>query len=206
MALLERAGINSKGLLSKTKAFLFNCYVRPLIQYGIDTFNLKDVDIRRVKALEVNCLKDCLGLFRRIHSTELFSALDLQPTIEYIKKSKLNLFIRLLKNDFTNKIIESIMVDSKTKLIENSLINDVNDLVPLVNFKANHFSDTVKKIDEYLNKQGFNFNKFKNEDPLVLIIKEELSNRIINNKKIETILQAYETNTEVLRLMQIDFD
>jgi len=98
------------------------------------------------------------------------------------------------------------MVESKTKLIENSLINDVNDLVPIVNFQANHFSDTVKKIDEYLNKQGFNFNKFKNEDSLVLIIKDELSNRIINNKKIETILQAYETNTEVLRLMQIDFD
>jgi hypothetical protein len=83
MALLERAGINSQGLLSKTKAFLFNCYVRPLIQYGIDTFNLKDVDTRRVKALEGNCLKDCLGLFRLIHSTELFSALDLQPTIEF---------------------------------------------------------------------------------------------------------------------------
>ena len=44
--------------------------MRPLIQYGIDTFNLKDVDIRRVKAPEGNCLKDSLGLFRRIHSTE----------------------------------------------------------------------------------------------------------------------------------------
>ena len=58
-----------------------------------------------------------------------------------------------------NKIIESIMEESKTKLIENSLINDVNDLVPLVTFQTNHLSDTTKKIDEYLNNQGLNFNK-----------------------------------------------
>jgi hypothetical protein len=54
------------------------------------------------------------------------------------------------------------MEESKTILIENSLINDVNDLVPLINFQTNHLSKTTKKLDEYLNNLGLNFNKFKN--------------------------------------------
>ena len=133
MALLEKAGINSQGLTSRTKAFLFKCYIRPLVHYGIDTFNLKEFDIKQIKELEGNCLKDSLGLFRRIHSTELFASLDILPTEEYIKKSKLNLFERLNKNDFTNAIIRNILHESRSKLIRNSLINDVNDLIDLNN-------------------------------------------------------------------------
>jgi hypothetical protein len=42
---LEKVGINNQGLTPKTKAFLFNCYIRPIIQYGVDTFAMNNNDI-----------------------------------------------------------------------------------------------------------------------------------------------------------------
>jgi len=106
--------------------------------------------------LEGNSLKDSLGLFRRIHSTELFSALDILPTTEQIKRNKSSLFYRLLDNQFTRDIVDNVLIESKVFLIENSLINDINDLVgtaDMVNIK--------NSIDSYLNNQTIEFLKFK---------------------------------------------
>ena len=190
VSMLENIGINKQGLSSKTKSFIFKCYIRPLIQYGVDTFVLNETDIRRIKMLEGNSLKDSLGLFRRIHSTELFSALDILPTTEQIKKNKLNLFYRLLDNQFTRDIVDNVLIESKVFLIENSLINDINDLVgtaDMVNIK--------NSIDSYLNNQTIEFLKFKNTY-LVNMIRNGLNNVVINKKEIENLLQAYETKTK----------
>ena len=197
IAMLENIGINKQSLSSQTKSFIFKCYIRPLIQYGVDTFVLNETDIGRIKMLEGNSLKDSLGLFRRIHSTELFSALDILPTTEQIKRSKLNLFYRLLDNQFTRDIVDNVLIESKVFLIENSLINDINDLVgtaDMVNIK--------NSIDSYLNNQTIEFLKFKSTY-LVNMIRNELNNVVINKKEIKNVLQAYETNVEAYRLMNI---
>jgi hypothetical protein len=88
-------------------------------------------DIKRVKELEGNSLKDSLRLFRRIFSTSLFKALGLESTINIIRRNKITLFQRLLSNDFTSRLIQEIMEESKHKLIENSILNDVNELITL---------------------------------------------------------------------------
>jgi hypothetical protein len=159
---------------------------------------LNETDIKGIKMLEGNSLKDSLGLFRRIHSTELFSALDILPTTEQIKRNNLNLFYRLLDNQFTRDIVDNVLIESKVFLIENSLINDINDLVgtaDMVNIK--------NSIDSYLNNQTIEFLKFKS---VVNMIRNELNNVVINKKEIENLLQAYETNLEAYRLMNIEID
>ena len=51
-------------------------------------------------------------------------------------------------------------------------------------------------IDSYLNNQTIEFLKFK-------MIRNELNNVVINKKEIKNVLQAYETNVEAYRLMNI---
>ncbi len=114
MSQLEKIGINSQGLYPKTKAFLFNSYIRPIIQYGVDTFSMNNNDIRRIKELEGNSLKDSLGLFRRIYSSNIFKALGLETTVNIIKRNKITLFQRLLKNNYTKQIIYEIINESKS--------------------------------------------------------------------------------------------
>jgi hypothetical protein len=67
---------------------------------------------------EGNIIKDSLGLFRRIKSSELFLALRIMPSFESIKKSKLALFLRLCENEYTKTVIKNIIKDSKTTVIK----------------------------------------------------------------------------------------
>lgn len=198
MSQLEKIGINSQGLYPKTKAFLFNSYIRPIIQYGVDTFSMNNNDIRRIKELEGNSLKDSLGLFRRIYSSNIFKALGLETTVNIIKRNKITLFQRLLKNNYTKQIIYEIINESKSTTIENSLINDVIDLIGLYDL-----DNMIALSDIFLNELKRQ-HKLRLENPVIAELEDLLSNRIINIDKIENLTSSYnisnfsQTNVEHL--------
>jgi hypothetical protein len=191
IAQLEKIGINRQGLLPKNKAFLFNCYIRPIIQYGVDTFSLTSNDVRRVKEMEGNALKDSLGLFRRIYSSKLFKALDLETTVNIIKRNKISLFLRLLNNKYTETVIAELINESKSQLIENSLLNDINDLIgigPIEEMKI--------KGDIFLNNIKVEHKK-RLDDNVTAEISNLLNYRIIDKQKIENILSSFENVREI---------
>jgi len=189
ISLLQQAGLHNQNLTSKTKAFLFNVYIRPLIQYGVDTFTLGKNDLAKVCEMEGNCLKDALGLFRRIHSTELFLALNLKTTFCCIKRNKLNLFRRLINNEYTKEIISNVLIESEQNVVENSLLNDINDMIGI---HKNEMLDTHainQKIDRELMQLN---NEPQNKSDIVVELRHELNQLRINRAKIENLLQAYE--------------
>lgn len=189
MSLLQQAGLHNQHLVSKTKAFLFNVFIRPLIQYGVDTFSLSKSDLAKVCEIEGNCLKDALDLFRRIHSTELFMALNLRPTSLCIKRNKLNLIRRLLNNEYTKEIILNILVESEQNLVENSILNDINDMIGIKKKDLLEIDELNQKIDKELMEIS---NEFQYKSDTVVELTHELNQLRINKSKIENLLQAYE--------------
>jgi len=186
MTQLNEIGLQSQGLSSKTKAFLFKTFIRPLVNYGVDTFCLNKNDMKRISELEGNCLKDSLGLYRRIFSTELFLALDLNTTKNNIIKSKLKLYLRLMSNDYTNEIIRNVIIDSKSFIIENSLLNEIHGLIGTlydedVCLNVDNFLDSLR-LDEHTKKQT----------EIIWELRNELNQVYLDHNKIEKILQSYE--------------
>jgi len=127
--MLEQVGFNNKSIKARTKSLLFNAYLRPVINYGADVLQLTANDVRTISKLEGNIVKDSFGLFRRIRSTELFLALKLLPSIEMLKKNKLSLFLRLIANEFTNKVLENLLLESNVVEIQDSLVNDIIEII-----------------------------------------------------------------------------
>jgi len=193
---LEKVGLNDQGLTPSTKAHLFNSFIRPIVNYGIDTMSLTGNDIKRVKELEGNSLKDSLGLFRRIFSTSLFKALGLESTINIIRRNKITLFQRLLSNDSTCRLIREIMEESKYKLIENSILNDVNELITL----EDNLIDVNNNCDVFLNEIKKE-HKNRLNDPVIAELSMLLNKRFIDKNEIESLLSSYdkaETNFQTI--------
>ena len=88
ITMLDQIGFNTQLIGNKTKSTLFNAFIRPIATYGLDVLTLTANDIKSICSLEGNIIKDSLGLFRRIKSSELFLALRIMPSFELIKKIK----------------------------------------------------------------------------------------------------------------------
>jgi hypothetical protein len=185
IAQLQQIGLHSQSLSSKTKAFIFKTFIRPLVTYGTDTFYMNSNDLKKLKELEGNCLKDSLGLFRRIHSSELFLALDLFKTADQLIKNKLKFYKRLLINDYTKEVIDNIIIDSSSYQIENSILNEVHDLIEALD------DNVDENIYNKLNELTTQFNRDRQAD-LIWTLKNELNQQHLDCSKIELLLQAFE--------------
>jgi len=76
--LLNKAGFDTPGLNADSKIMLYKSFVRPLLFYGLDCFNLCKSDLDRIETAEGNTVKTSLNLYNRIHTTELFLALNME--------------------------------------------------------------------------------------------------------------------------------
>ena len=81
--MLSKAGFDTTGLGAESKILLYKSFVRPLLFYGLDCFNLCKSDIDRVISTEGNTVKTSLNLYNRIHTTELFLALNMDINIKH---------------------------------------------------------------------------------------------------------------------------
>ena len=79
---------------------LYKAFIRPLIFNGIDILNLNLNELNDMKRLESNIVKRMMGLSNKSQKTPLFTALKMSLSIDTKLKQKLNLFIRLLGNEF----------------------------------------------------------------------------------------------------------
>jgi hypothetical protein len=196
ITMLDQIGFNTQLIGNKTKSTLFNAFIRPIATYGLDVLTLTANDIKSICSLEGNIIKDSLGLFRRIKSSELFLALRIMPSFELIKKIKLALFLRLCENEYTKTVIKNIINDSKTTVIKDSLLNDIYEIISeKIDIQpAPEFDELINGSMFALNqlKREFNFEKEKNE--LVQEVRNQLNNKIIDRLKIEELLKTFEPN------------
>jgi len=92
--LLEKIGFNTKSIGTNTESLIFKAYIRPIIQYECDCLCLTKNDI-----INLN-------------------------TLDNIIKTKLNLYLRLIENQFTLILIENLIEESNNNIINNSR-NDI---------------------------------------------------------------------------------
>ncbi|CAF0947906.1 unnamed protein product [Brachionus calyciflorus] len=88
------------------KAQLYKIYIRLILWYGIEAFNIKKSDILALKRFEGNIVKKILGISNKCKTTDLFNALKLETTRERMNKIKVDFYYRLYENDFTKKLLE----------------------------------------------------------------------------------------------------
>jgi hypothetical protein len=124
VAKLITMGLCSESMHPVLKAEMFKVYIRPIIMYAMENFNLNGGEIRKLKSAEGNALKRIIGISTRCKSTDLFLSFDMMPTKERIDLLKLNHFIRMGKNGFTKQFLSEL----RTLNVDNSLIKEIEEL------------------------------------------------------------------------------
>jgi len=97
---------------------LYKVYVRPILKYELD-----QNEFDQIKKAEGNIVKSLIGINKQVQTTSLFTALNLELTVERLKKEKLLLFSRLRTNDFTNSILNELLFANEYNSLSNEVCN-----------------------------------------------------------------------------------
>ncbi len=71
-----------------TKAYLFKVFIRPVIHYDLDVFNLNECQNDEIKSTETIILKQILGINKQIRNTSILSALKIDQTTHNMTKNR----------------------------------------------------------------------------------------------------------------------
>jgi hypothetical protein len=110
------------------QAEMFKTHIRPILFYALENFHLSLSDMKQIKRIEGNALKRLLGLSTTCKSTDLFLSFEMFNTYDRIKWLKLNHYLRMTKNNFTNGLLNEL----ETKYVKNSFIEEIKDLTASV--------------------------------------------------------------------------
>ncbi len=189
--MLSKAGFDTTGLNADSKVLLYKSFVRPLLFYGLDCFNLCKSDMDRVETTEGNTIKTSLNLYNRIHTTELFLALNMDTTVNTLMKYKLALFIRLCNNNYTRELLEEILAEGNRNIVEGTILNDVLDILEL-DEQSIDLAMIKSKCMEYCNGYKNRLKLIIKDNEISQELKILLKDVYLNKLLIENILQAYD--------------
>jgi len=98
--------------VNKTKFLtLLTTFIRPIILYGMENYQLSQNQLNKIKTVEANNLKKLLSLPRYARTTPLYEALRIQPPEDFIKSQKLSFYIRLRSNNYTNSVMNQLSIN-----------------------------------------------------------------------------------------------
>ena len=143
LCLLRSLGLISNNMSLATKAYLFKVFIRPVIHYGLGVFNLNECQNDEIKSTET-IIKQILGINKQIRNTSILSALKIEQSNHNMIKNRINLYRRLLDNDFTSKMIIELNTANK----ENSFTEEICQLVNIDH--PDHLDVMFKTIDDKL--------------------------------------------------------
>ena len=96
---LNNSGMAYPGATTDVKCYLWNTICKPVLSYGLESINLNGINIRRLETTQGNLVKQCLGLSKRSHSTQLLSSLNIHRIEDLVNRNTLSLFCRIFKVD-----------------------------------------------------------------------------------------------------------
>ncbi len=105
---LRLSGIISSQISPETRAYLFNVYIRPIINYGLENTELDPADTEHLSSVETMILKSTMSINKQCQNTSLLRSVNIKPFLENHIISKLNFYTRLLDNEFTRIMISEI--------------------------------------------------------------------------------------------------
>ena len=88
------------------RAQLYKVYIRPVVYYDIEACFMSPTDILNLKRLEGNIIKIILGINTKCKTTDLFNALKIDITRDKHDNAKVEFFLRLTQNEFTNELVQ----------------------------------------------------------------------------------------------------
>lgn len=143
----------------ETLAQLHKSYIRPILYYGLDSLFLSRDDRDRIRTYESNNIKLGLRLPPRLKTKKLLDALRIDDFTHRIKLMKLNLFTRIMKNDYTKKFFKALVHEYNRNIHKKTLLYElVSELRPNVNYnelgtRCEMLQQAMKRaFKEYTNK------------------------------------------------------
>jgi hypothetical protein len=96
---LNNSGMAYPGATSDVKCYLWNTVCKPVLTYGLESIDLNNINMRKVETTQGNLIKQCMGLSKRSHSTELLSSLNIHRIKDLVSRNTLSLYCRIVKVD-----------------------------------------------------------------------------------------------------------
>ncbi|RNA16092.1 hypothetical protein BpHYR1_020053 [Brachionus plicatilis] len=160
---LNFLGINTNYLCPFMKGQLFKIFIRPTLYYGMENVYLHKYKLNQIKRLDGNILKKIFMVPTRCRSTSLKLALNITPVNEHIALIKLEFYRRLMKNRYTNLIIE----ETKSITLEKDLKSEIFKLLeyyddPLLQSQLS-LSERIEAV-RYIIKANINAEKTCNDE------------------------------------------
>jgi hypothetical protein len=140
LAKLRVLGFISEVMHPSMKGHLYNTYIRPVLYYGLENFNLNATEKLTIKRIEGNIIKNILGIPKKCKSTELFSALKIEQTFVRLNTIKCDFYLRLCLNPFTESIVKYLEIWN----VNGSLTNEIDEIGTLT---VSHFPAPVERTN-----------------------------------------------------------
>jgi hypothetical protein len=190
---MRKIGITNFSTSYSLKSFIYKVYCRPILYYGVENLRLLKGDTKKIQSTEATLIKYALNLSKTSRTNKLILAMNLEPAIERIERIKLNFFMRIMKNEATASIMESIIDEYKLngdrRLIKNSLLGFLIESVGEgVLVKEERVALIKSKLNELKESR-----KVAMRCGVVDSIRTCLENRDeINDKMLKLLVQSFE--------------
>ena len=81
------------------QCYLWNTVCKPVLTFGLKCIDLNNINIRKIETTQGNLIKQCMGLCKSSHSTELLSSLNIHSIKDLVSRNTLSLYSRICKVD-----------------------------------------------------------------------------------------------------------
>lgn len=183
--------IKNKGFVKdacpQTLAQIHKTYLRPVLYYGLEALHLNQEEKRSIKKYETKSVKIGLGLSPLLKTKPLLHALGIDDFTHRMKLMKLNMYARLISNEYTLRFLCMISKVYKRKIPRNSVIYGLI----MENTSGLKLEDQAMKcMAKYYNMKK-TFKKFCERDETINKIKKLLQDINKNRDELSAILIAF---------------
>ena len=174
---LYSTGVLNRLMSINTKISLFKIYIKPLLYYGIESLDINKGDLNEIGKCESSMVKQLIGISKYCHTTDLFSALNINTAEESLYISKFKFIQRMERNEYTKQFMEELRE-------VNTTTGSLSRVVKYMGLKQTSSSiNILDNINEKLESIKQNMSDRFKYNPKVIEIKEILE---IQNTKFRT--------------------
>jgi hypothetical protein len=155
---LYNTGLLDKCMDSETKSFIYKTYCRPTLLYGLELATIGEMEYKLLRTDESILLKRIISTTKYASTTKAYLSLNIRDILNTTCIMKLKLWHRLLQNEYTKELIESLersyvnQDKSKEKSkSDKSLYIEIKEFQALFDLKEFKLKN-IKSIEEKLQK------------------------------------------------------
>jgi hypothetical protein len=165
---LKRCGFASKNTISEIKINQYKTYIRSTLLYGSENSLLNKKQIKDLQSTESTIMKKAFGFKSNYtHSTKLNRAVKLEKINDKLYQNKYKFLLRLQKNEYTNELINDLLINSDIQNDNESLIGY---LMKLNKKKEKTLQELIVTCSERLKINRKKYNSDRKNDEVAKVI------------------------------------